>query len=247
MGLFCLLWVPLSYFLRRLLAVGSRGGGIWALIFGSAVVIAQFFVGPLVEPGCFGFDRWLSGFVDIVSVPVLAPLILYLLFVEMNLLSPKTDYAGFVLLWLIPLSAFRATAWLSPASLVMLVVVPLLWVSLAVGIPALFAYARKRGSWYGMAPALLCMAVLPFSAATSWWAFFIHETLLGFLLLAISAAPALASTALSIARLVAARDRATPASAIEAMEEAETEDAEPEDEFPQEEFPRDEESFEDTP
>jgi len=210
MGLFCLLWVPLSYFLRRMLAAGS-GGGIWALIFGGAVVLVQFFVGPLVAPGCFGFDRWLSGFVDIVSVPVLVPLVLYLLFVEMKLISPKTDYAGFVLLWLIPLAAFRTLGWISPPSLVMLVVVPLLWTSLAVGIPALFAHARKREHWHGMIPAVLCMAVLPFSAATSWWAFFIHETLMGFLFLVISAVPALVSTVLSFRRLVLERNQAVTA------------------------------------
>ena len=180
------------------------------MLFGSAVVIIEFFAGPLVHPGAFGFYRWLSGFVDIVSVPVLVPLILYLLFVEMNLVSSKTDYAGFVLLWLIPLAAFRTAGWLSTQSPVMLLVVPLLWTSLALGVPALFEYARKRDSWYGMAPAVLCMAILPFSAATSWWAFFIHETLMGFLFLVISAIPALVSTALSFARLISARDQAVP-------------------------------------
>jgi len=204
------LLVPLAYCLRRLLAAGSGVGGIWALVFGSAAVILQFFAGPLVDPGAFGFYRWLSGFVDIVSIPVLAPVVLYLLFVEMQVVSPKTDHVGFTLLWLVPLAAFRVTAWISPPSPVMLVLVPVLWVALAVGIPALFACARKRREWYSMAPFLLCMAILPFSAATSWWAFFSHRTLMGVFFLLASVAPALVSVVLSTIRAMAAEGE-TPA------------------------------------
>jgi len=207
MGFFCLLWIPLVYLLRRLLATENGAGGVWALIFGSLVVIIRFFAGPLVDPGAFGFYRWLSAFVDIVSVPVLAPLVLYLLFVEMNLLSPRTDYIGFTLVWLIPVSAFRVTTWISSPSPVMLVLVPLLWTALAVGIPVLFAQARKRGEWYSAAPFVFGMAVLPFSAATSWWAFFSHRPLTGVLFLLITVAPAIVAVVLAVLAIARGKGR----------------------------------------
>jgi len=208
MGLFCLLWIPLAYFLRRSIAAGRGGGGVWPLILGSAAVIAQFFAGPLVYPGGFGFSRWASGFVDVVSVPALAPLVLYLLFVEMGFVSPKEDCAGFALLWLFPLSGFRAAGWISPPSPVMLVLVPALWSAIALGIPAMAARAKKCESRLAAAPLALCIAALPFAAATSWWAFYSHLYLAGFLLFLASAAPALASTAAALSSMAMARKHA---------------------------------------
>jgi len=161
-----------------------------------------------VDPGYFGFQRWLSGFVDYVSAPVIVPLILYLLFVEMGLVSRKTDYAGFALLWLFPLSAFRAAQWLSAPSPVMMVAIPALWSALALGVPAIVNFAKRHPRWYVIAPAALCVAALPAAAATSWWAFFTHQSALGFLLLGASAAPALLA---SLAQLVlVAMGRARP-------------------------------------
>jgi len=165
---------------------------VWALIFGSAAVVAQFFSGPLVAPGEFGLDRWISGFVDVVSIPVLVPLVLYLLFVEMGLVSGRADHAGFALLWLVPLSAYRAIQWVSPQSPVMLVLVPVLWSAIAVGMVGMFELAR-RSRWYLAAPLAICMAALPFAAATSWWAFFSHRPELGYTLLVASVTPALVS------------------------------------------------------
>ena len=206
------MWVPLFYFLRRALAPRGGGGSVWALILGSAVVVAQFFAGPFVEPGAFGPYRWASGFVDVVSGPVLVPLILYLLFVEMGLVSAKSDYAAFALLWLVPLSAFRAMDWISPPAPHSLVLVPVLWTSLAVGIPEAFAFAKRNARL--AAPAALAMLALPFAAATSWWAFYSHRPAAGFLFLAASAAPMLASLAASFAALL--RGRCAPAPAAEA-------------------------------
>jgi len=224
MGFFCLLWVPLAYVLRRVLAAGSGTGGIWAIIFGSAAVILRFFAGPLVDPEAFGFYRWLSAFVDIVSIPVLAPIVLYLLFVEMQVIPQKTDYIGFTLLWLVPMSAFRVTHWISPPSPIMLVLVPVLWTALAVGIPALFACARRRDGWVGMAPFVLCMAILPFSAATSWWAFFSHQPLTGLVFLGISVTPALVALASAVLALVRAGNRVLPDPEDEGEDESETGD-----------------------
>jgi len=226
MGLFCLFWIPLAYFFRRTVAVGSAGGSAWALVFGSVLVAVQFFVGPLVDPGYFGFYRWLSSFVDVVSAPVLVPLVLYLLFVEMGLVSAKTDYASFALLWLVPLSAFRAAQWLSPPSPVMLVIVPMLWASLALGIPAMVGVAKKHRCWYVIAPAAMCIAALPFAAATSWWAFFSHRTAIGFLFLAISVFPSLVSSAIPLFLMVMGR---RPEAAESVLPEEDLEDGEFED------------------
>jgi len=163
---------------------------VWALIFGSVAVVAQYFAGPLVDPGGFGLDRWTAGFVDVVGVPVLVPLVLYLLFVEMGLVSRRVDHAGFVLLWLIPLSAYRAIQWISPRSPVTLILVPVLWSAIAVGMAGMFEVARKS-RWHLAVPLAVCMAALPFAAATSWWAFFSHRPGLGLALLVASVVPAL--------------------------------------------------------
>ncbi|MCL2599945.1 MAG: hypothetical protein FWD88_02010 [Treponema sp.] len=220
MGFFCLMWVPLFYFLRRSIVAGSGGGGIWALLLGSIVVLIQFFVGPLVDPGGFGFYRWLSGFVDIVSVPVLAPLVLYLFLVEMERISPKTNYANFTLLWLVPLSAFRAMDWISPPTPVMLVLVPVLWTALAVGIPSLLATARKRQ--HLVVPAAFGIAVLPFAAATSWWAFFAHRPALGVFFLLVSIAPAMVSLFSSFMAMVLTKGQMVSASETVTFDESET-------------------------
>ena len=230
MGFFCLLWVPLSYSLRRLIAAGSGRGSILALIFGSVAVIIKFFAGPMVDPGAFGFYRWLSAFVDIVSIPVLVPLVLYLLFVEMQIISPKTDYIGFTLVWLIPLSAFRVTTWISAPSPIMLVLVPVLWTALAVGMPVLFACAKKRTEWHAIAPFIFGMAVLPFSAATSWWAFFSHQPLTGFFFLLVTIAPAFVAVVFAIVSMVRARNQGTigPESESDAYQEDEDDEREEE-------------------
>jgi hypothetical protein len=190
MSLFCLLCIPLLYFLRR----RPSGGGesIWGLPLGAVAVVVQYFVGPLVTPGAFGFPRWMSGFVDIVGLPALLPLIVCGALAALRAFPRDADYAGFALLWLIPLAAIRSMS-NSPPSPLPLIVVPLLWSAQAVGIPFFIGCILKKPRWYIIIPSVLGIAALPIAATTSWWMFFSHQNFLGVLLLLLSVIPGVIS------------------------------------------------------
>ena len=192
MNLFCLLWIPVFYFFRRTITPSSVPGSgyLWALLPGCAVVLVQYFVGPLVRAGGFGLSRWATGFIDIVSLPVLLPLAACFLLVALKALPAGVGTTEFILLWLIPLAAFRSVTWNSQRTPMMLVVVPLLWTALAVGIPFFIHFIVNRSRWYIMVPSVLGAIALPLAAATSWWAFFSQRGRLGFLLLVASLVPA---------------------------------------------------------
>jgi len=189
MSIFCLLWVPFFYLLRRSLSDTGSSGSVWALLLGSITAIIQFFLGNLVSPGGFGFSRWLFGFIDVVSLPALAPLILYFIMLLFRGLSGEIDFTNFALLWLIPVGALRALSWSSGYDPILLVAVPLLWTSLAVGIPFFINWMVKNPRWYTLIASILCILLLPLTAASAYWALFSQETLLGFLLLFISHIP----------------------------------------------------------
>jgi len=124
MSLFCLLWVPLFCLFRRSISGEETPGGVWALLLGSITAIFQFSLGYLVYPGGFGFSRWLYGFVDIVSLPALVPLLVYALFCLFRVFSGSADFANFALLWLIPVAALRAISWSPYGDPLLLVMVP---------------------------------------------------------------------------------------------------------------------------
>jgi hypothetical protein len=182
MSFFCLLWVPLFYLLRRSFTGGNSSGGVWALLLGSITAIIQFFLGYLVSPGGFGFSRWLFGFIDIVSLPVLIPLFLCFLMFLFRGFSGEIDFANFALLWLIPVGALRALSWSSFNEPVLLVAVPLLWTALAVGIPFFITLMLENFRWYTAVISILSILLLPVITAAAYWAFFSQQTLLGFLL-----------------------------------------------------------------
>ncbi|MDR2159868.1 MAG: hypothetical protein LBP23_07355 [Treponema sp.] len=200
MSLFCFLWTPLFYLFWRSVNPGETGsGGIWALLLGSVTGIFQFFLGSFVNPGGFGFSRWLSGFVDIVSLPVLLPLAVHFLFIVLKVLSGTADFAGFALLWTIPLAAIRAVSWSSVNDPILLVLVPLLWTSIAVGIP-FFIHLIINGRTRTILLSILGILALPALAATVYWAFFSQRLFPGFGLLALTFIPLLVSAARSMAR-----------------------------------------------
>jgi hypothetical protein len=199
MSFFCLLWTPLFYLFRRSITNSAGGAGaVLALLLGSIVAIFQFFLGSLVSPGGFGFSRWISGFVDIVSLPVLVPLLVCLLFILLRLLSGTPDFVNFTLLWFIPAAALRALSWSSQNDPVLLVLVPLLWTAIALGIPFFVDIISAHGRPLVIIPALLAILAIPFLAATAYWAFFSQKTALGFLLFFITLAPMTASIVLSM-------------------------------------------------
>ena len=200
MSLFCLLWIPLFYlFWRCVTGENSAAGGVWALIIGSIAAMLQFFLGHIVEPGGFGFSRWLSGFIDIVALPALTPILLYFLFVVLGLIRGNIDFTNFALLWLIPGGAINAVSWSAKNDPILLVLVPLLWTAIAVGIP-FFIRIIQSSHWAVIILASLGIIIIPLAAATSYWAFFSQQFLLGLLFYFVASAPMKVSMVLSFIR-----------------------------------------------
>jgi len=183
MSLFCLLWVPLFYLLRRSIIGAGGSGGVWALLLGSITAIIQFFMGYLISPGGFGYSRVLFGFIDIVSLPVLVPLFLYLLMFLLRGLSGDMDFTNFALLWMIPVGALRAISWSAQSDPILLVTVPLLWTAIACGIPFFINWMADNFRWWKAIISLPCIVIIPVIAAGSYWMFFSQQTLYGFILL----------------------------------------------------------------
>ncbi|MDR3019468.1 MAG: hypothetical protein LBU66_01025 [Treponema sp.] len=189
MSVFCLLWVPFFYLLRRSFTGGKGAGSVWALILGSLTAILQFFLGYLVSPGGFGVSRWVFGFIDIVSLPVIIPLVVCFLMLFFRGFSGEADFANFALLWLFPVGGLRAIGWNSSGDSILLIAVPLLWTALAVGIPFFINLMLSNFRWYTAAVSILGILALPIIAATSYWAFFSQYTFLGFLFFFIAHIP----------------------------------------------------------
>jgi len=186
MSLFCFLWIPLFYLCWHTIAGDdTAAGGVWALIVGSIVALVRFFLGYLIVPEGFGLSRWMSGFIDFVGLPALAPLLVYLLLIGFKIISGTADFANFALLWLIPGAAIRAVNWSSLQDPILLVVVPILWTAIAVGIP-FFITLIQNSRWFVIIPASLAILVIPFAAANSYWLFYSQKTSLGFLFLLIA-------------------------------------------------------------
>jgi hypothetical protein len=190
MSLFCLLWIPLFYLFYRSISSREAGsGGIWALLLGSFTAIFRFFIGTFVNAGGFGLSRWFSGFVDIVGLPVLLPMIVYALFILFRFLSGTVDFANFALLWLIPVGILRAVSWSAGNDPVLLVLVPLLWTAAAVGIPFFIDLIVNVMRWWIFVPGILFILALPVAVSTSYWAFYSQKLSLGFLFFFISLIP----------------------------------------------------------
>jgi len=187
----------LFYLLRRAVVGGNVTGGVWALLLGSITAIVQFFLGNLINPGGFGTSRWLFGFVDLISLSVLIPLFVYLLIVILLIIlkrfSHDADFAGFSLLWLIPVGGLRALSWSAMSDPILLVMVPVLWTAIAAGIGFFIHLIITKFKWYILLFSIPCMLVLPFAAATAYWAFFSHQMLLGYVLLAAANIPLICS------------------------------------------------------
>jgi len=183
MSIFCFLWVPLYYLFRRSITGPSGSGGVWALLLGSITAIIQFFLGYLVSPGGFGLSRFLFGFIEIVSLPVLIPLFLYLIMSIFSGFSGDIDFGNFALLWMIPVAALRAISWGSSNDPLLLITVPLLWTAVAVGVSFFINLMANNFRWWKLVFSIPCIFIIPVIAAGSYWMFFSQQTLYGFLLL----------------------------------------------------------------
>jgi hypothetical protein len=189
MSLFCLLWIPLFYLFWISLSPeeSPRIYDFWALFLGSLTALVSFFLGPLIDPGGFGFSRWLSAFIDMVCLPVIFPIMIGFL-LSLTPLSPGCgNSANFTLLWLIPVAVMRTITWGVRKDPLHLVLVPLLWSALTAGIFFFLTLLRNRK---GMFPLLLLsLLLLPGIAAASYWAFFSQKFYLGVLFLILSLIP----------------------------------------------------------
>jgi hypothetical protein len=194
MSFFCLFCIPVFYLFRRSVFPGQKGS-ILALLFGGVAVAVQYFLGPLVVPGGFGFSRWVSGLVDVVSVPVLVPFGICLLIAVLRKFSGNTNFANFTLLWIVPLAAFSSITASAPPSPIPLVLVPILWIAQAEGMAFFAVCIMRNPRWYVIIPLVLIIAALPVVATTAWWAFFSQQTIMGYLFLALSIVPVVISMA----------------------------------------------------
>ena len=174
-------------------------GGVWALILGLVAALVRFFVGSLVDPSGFGLSRWMSGCIDIVVLPALAPLVVYFALIFFKIISGTADFANFALLWLIPGAIIRSVSWSSLQDPILLILAPVLWTAIAVGVP-FFINLIQNSHRLVIIPASLAIIIIPYAAANSYWAFFSQKNSLGILFLFVSAAPMLVSMTLSFIR-----------------------------------------------
>jgi hypothetical protein len=200
MSLFCFLWTPLFYlFWSSLSSEDSSAGGVLALLLGSIVALIQFFLGSFIDAGGFGFSRWVSACIDIVSLPAALPFILGGILIALRLFSGPDDLTNFALLWLIPGAAIRSVSWSAVKDPSLLVLVPVLWTAIAVGIPFLLRVAQDGFGYIVILP-IIGIAALPFLAATSYWAFFSQKLFLGIGFLCITLIPMGFSVGISLFR-----------------------------------------------
>ena len=199
MTIFCFLFLPIIYLFQRSLKDSNSSGGVWALLLGSTIALIKFFTGDFIHAGGFGFSRFLSAFIDIVSLPALFPIIIFLILINFKLIQGNIDFANFSLLWLIPEAAIRAISWSSLSDPILLVYVPILWAAIAIGISFFINLIQISKIWVII---LLSLGILfiPFAASASYWAFYSQQTLMGFLLLLAASTPMFVSLVLSFLR-----------------------------------------------
>ncbi|MCL1993396.1 MAG: hypothetical protein FWG66_10680 [Spirochaetes bacterium] len=200
MNFFSFFWVPLFYLLWRLIYRKDYSGGVSAFFFGIVTALLQFLFGSIVTPGGFGFSRWLYGFVEIVSLPVLLPMLVCGGFVLLGALPKSADFADFALLWIMPVAVFRALSWGELRDPILLALVPVLWTALAVGIHFFISLIIARPKWYVIIPCLLGILFLPLAAPAVYWAFFSHQSVLGFAIFAAVIIPLLFSVIAGLLR-----------------------------------------------
>jgi hypothetical protein len=208
MSLFCMVWAPLVLLFWFSLDAGGNpvvggnvaggagsekpegSGGVWALGLGVLVSLVHAFFGPFVKAAGFGLSRWFFALVDIVFIPAVLPFLFLALFTILGLLKDRPDPAKFVLFALLPAGVIRAVGWGAKNDPLYLVLVPVLWTALALGISFLVRIARAR-SFLVRIPCFLAVFLLPFTAASAFWAFYGQRDMVAIPLLAAVSIPAL--------------------------------------------------------
>jgi hypothetical protein len=203
MSLFCLALPFVFFFFWKSLSDehSISVGGIWALVLGSILAIIHYFASPLISSGEFGFLQWMKGFVDVILFPSLSAFSVCLLLKLLKMFSAPINVTNFLLLWSIPFGIFHMMAYGTQAEALYLVVVPLMWISLAVGL----GFFIKLIPLVKRLISVLCIAgtvFLPFIAATSYWALFCQNYALGYFLFSVTLMPMLIHTGILFVKAI---------------------------------------------
>jgi hypothetical protein len=203
MSLFCLVLPLLFFFFWKSLsdehAVST--GGFWALLLGSITAIVHFMVSPILTSGEFGFMQWMIGFLDVIVFPSIIALGISLLFKFLKIFSAEMQITNFMLLWSIPFAIFQMMIYGNQGEPLYLVIVPLIWIALAVGFGFFINMIPNVTRWM----AVLCIAgavLLPVAASTAYWFLYCQNYVLGYILFGITLAPMLIHTGMLFVQAV---------------------------------------------
>jgi hypothetical protein len=193
MSLFCLLWAPLLLFFWFSLVPGEKSGAalLWAVVLGTLAALVHYFAGYIIKGSGFALSRWFFALTDIIIVPAVLPFLAWGILVLFRRFDGEAEPAQFALLWLIPESIACSIKWSVQRNPVFLVLAPLLWTAVALGIALFIRIIRERYSFWIIIPAVLGIAAVPFLAASSFWAFYVQRTLPGLLLLLVTVLPSM--------------------------------------------------------
>ena len=196
MSLFCVFWAPVVLFLWVSLNSenGGNSGGIPALVLGSLVSALHYLFYPPVNAAGFDFSLWLFALINIVLIPVAPPLLVFALLSVPGFFKGKRDPAGFVLFWLIPSGIVRAFGWSARNSPLYLILIPLLWTTLALGV-SFFARLVRESFFPRIIFLLAGIFLMPLAAAAIFWAFYRQMAVAGFILLAVFSIPSIIALA----------------------------------------------------
>jgi hypothetical protein len=190
MILFCILWTPLILLLRLSRNAKNNGtsGRVVALFLGSAVSVLHQLFYPSSSAAGFGLSLWLYALINIVLIPAVLPFLVFAFLSVLGFFKDGADPAQFVLFSLIPAGIIRAAAWNVRHDPLYLVLVPLLWTALALGVVFFARLVRKR-SFPRIISLLSAPLLLSLIAAGSFWAFYRQIPAAGFILLAVLLVP----------------------------------------------------------
>ncbi|MFA6507575.1 MAG: hypothetical protein WCT14_15850 [Treponemataceae bacterium] len=186
MSLFCLFFVPAFYVFRRDSLSEEKSafpepGVISGFILGLIAAFIRFSWGELFSLRGYGFAAFAVQLIDGAPYDALLPIACYAFlrrFGRPRRRFDETEAVNFSLAWLVPICALRSIYWSSVPDPVRLVIIPILFVSLAVSFPH---WIRKALDEYGLSQAIAIIVVVlsPLTVAGVSWAFFTHRPIFG--------------------------------------------------------------------
>ncbi|GHV89419.1 hypothetical protein AGMMS50267_17790 [Spirochaetia bacterium] len=187
MSLFCLLWAPLLLLFWYSLVSGEESGAayFWAAVLGTVTALIHYFAGYLVKASGLALSRWFFALTDIIIVPAVLPFLVWGIFTRYHCFDREAESVKFAIFWLIPESIACSIKWSVQRNPVFLILVPILWTTVILGIAFFIRFIRERC----IIPAALGIAAVLFLAASSFWAFSAQLTLPGVVLLLVTMIP----------------------------------------------------------